>query len=593
MYLNYLGNAEMTGMTTEPFTKDDLLAAMRDDHAHRYAGVTDGLISLDEIIAEADGKPTRVWDNSLPTIRGPREDTLYLYQWDPEAARDRLRRVLVDVATVNESWQEGEYDYDEIDGTRSFVRPEASRCYTAMNRAIKAGSFVLAGGKLRYALWDRCSWCGIHSDYDLFVCGGDAENAETAIEALFSEFKEQSDDFRMFVNENCVTMISAKLHINVQVILRMYSSISEIIHGFDIGAAQVAWDGENVWFTSMGRVAYEQGINVLNLSKRRGTYEKRLIKYTDRGFGLVLPNLRLPNVDEICDMLKIKCTGEDAGRVRVPVDGRRHGELCLPNLTIEIPSYTFSSFVRDEYDACDVLKYASICLPGDGYDTRRTSDYGGDIAYHNVGAVDFINFRKFTQPDNDFYFYECKSGKLADAEFVCSQEAIVDYLSKKIEARNSTPVGLTIDYMYGLLPTLKDRRSSYLDSLMIVAGIIGSPDDKIEAAKSITRSMVQRVMAEWRAENPDSYGFEIKWKTVEEGTTLINPFTMSIMSEDDWYGEWYAEPSKRVSHESMHGGCQTPGEDACEFSEEQLNEMAERVFEKLKPMIREYMHTVM
>lgn len=584
----------MMTMTTEPFTKDDLLAAMRDDHAHRYAGVTDGLISLDEIIAERDGKPARVWDNSLPTIRGPREDTLYLHEWNPEAARDRLRRVLIDVATVNESWQEG-YDYDEIDGTRQNVRPEASRCYAAMNRAIKAGSFVLAGGKLRYALRDKCSWGGMQSDYDLFVCGGDAgatESAESAIEALFSEFKEQCDDFRMFVNENCVTMISAKLHINVQVILRMYSSISEIIHGFDIGAAQVAWDGENVWFTSMGRVAYEQGINVLNLSKRRGTYEKRLIKYTNRGFGLVLPNLRLPNVDEICDMLKIKCTGEDAGNIRVPVDPRRTGELCLPNLTIEIPSYTFSSFVRDAYDTRDVLRCANIRLPGDSHDARRSSDYGGDIAYHNVGAVDVINFRKLAQPDNDFYFYECKSGKLIDAEFVCSQEAIVDYLSKKIEARNSTSVGLTIDYMYGMLPTLKDRRDSYLDSLMIIAGLIGSPEGKVEAAKNIMRSMVQRVMAEWRDDSAIICTLEIKWKTVEEGTTLINPFTMNIMSEDDWYGEWYAEPSKRISHESMYGEQKTPGEDTCEFSEEQLNEVAERVFEKIKPMIREYMRAI-
>jgi hypothetical protein len=77
----------------------------------------------------------------------------------------------------------------------------------------------------------------------------------------------------------------------VQVVLRAYSSVSELLHGFDLGAAQVAFDGERVFLTAMGVFAATRGANVLNLAVRRVSYEARLARYLRRGFTLAAPDL--------------------------------------------------------------------------------------------------------------------------------------------------------------------------------------------------------------------------------------------------------------------------------------------------------------
>lgn len=79
--------------------------------------------------------------------------------------------------------------------------------------------------------------------------------------------------------------------IAIQLVLRLYSSPSEILHGFDIGAAACGFDGERVVLTELGRFAYEYGYNVVDTTRRSATYEARLRKYLGRGFDLILPAL--------------------------------------------------------------------------------------------------------------------------------------------------------------------------------------------------------------------------------------------------------------------------------------------------------------
>ncbi|KAL0222515.1 hypothetical protein RCL1_002369 [Eukaryota sp. TZLM3-RCL] len=97
----------------------------------------------------------------------------------------------------------------------------------------------------------------------------------------------------------------------IQVILRLYNSISEIIHGFDIGSSAVAFNGNEVYLTSLSKLSYMYKINVVDTTRRSTTYERRLRKYFDRGFAIVFPNLditklRVRNLkwamNEVCDM---------------------------------------------------------------------------------------------------------------------------------------------------------------------------------------------------------------------------------------------------------------------------------------------------
>ena len=76
----------------------------------------------------------------------------------------------------------------------------------------------------------------------------------------------------------------------VQVILRRYSTLAEVLHGFDLGACAVAWDGARVSLTALGRLAARWRVNVVNLAVRRGSYERRLVRYWERGFAVALPD---------------------------------------------------------------------------------------------------------------------------------------------------------------------------------------------------------------------------------------------------------------------------------------------------------------
>ena len=88
--------------------------------------------------------------------------------------------------------------------------------------------------------------------------------------------------------------------VKIQCILRHYAAASEILHGFDIGASAVGFDGKQVYLTALGRFAYECGQCVVDTDRRSTTYEARLRKYWNREFGLVLPRLdvtRLPRTN--------------------------------------------------------------------------------------------------------------------------------------------------------------------------------------------------------------------------------------------------------------------------------------------------------
>lgn len=75
-----------------------------------------------------------------------------------------------------------------------------------------------------------------------------------------------------------------------QIIVKQSSSISKILYEFDLGPSQVAFDGDEFYFTNLAWIAYVYNVMILNL---RGFYhhssEARVYKYFYRGFTLVNP----------------------------------------------------------------------------------------------------------------------------------------------------------------------------------------------------------------------------------------------------------------------------------------------------------------
>jgi hypothetical protein len=77
----------------------------------------------------------------------------------------------------------------------------------------------------------------------------------------------------------------------IQVFLRSYKCIAELLMSFDLGSDQIAWDTHHVHLTELGRLAVEDWVNIVDLAGRRAGYEARILAAMRRGYFLIAPGL--------------------------------------------------------------------------------------------------------------------------------------------------------------------------------------------------------------------------------------------------------------------------------------------------------------
>eukprot|EP01117_Protostelium_nocturnum_P012678 TRINITY_DN4670_c0_g3_i4.p1 TRINITY_DN4670_c0_g3~~TRINITY_DN4670_c0_g3_i4.p1 ORF type:complete len:940 (-),score=234.76 TRINITY_DN4670_c0_g3_i4:49-2814(-) len=78
---------------------------------------------------------------------------------------------------------------------------------------------------------------------------------------------------------------------NIQIVLRIYKSPAEVLLGFDIDCCAVGFDLTKVWVSPRALRSIKKRYNLVNPTRRSTTYELRLLKYSKRGFGVLVPNL--------------------------------------------------------------------------------------------------------------------------------------------------------------------------------------------------------------------------------------------------------------------------------------------------------------
>jgi hypothetical protein len=86
--------------------------------------------------------------------------------------------------------------------------------------------------------------------------------------------------------------LASPVNHKIQIILRAFPSPSSIVHGFDVASSRVLYNGNECYTSGLARYAFNFGVNLVDPSCRSTTYEHRLGKYFDRGFGIALPNLK-------------------------------------------------------------------------------------------------------------------------------------------------------------------------------------------------------------------------------------------------------------------------------------------------------------
>lgn len=136
------------------------------------------------------------------------------------------------------------------------------------------------------------------SDVDLFLYGLTEEQAVGKIKEIEQRIKDSIlTETTTIRTKNAITIASQYPTRHVQIVLRIYRSISEILTGFDVDCSCAAYDGSQVYVSPRALVAYMTQINTIDLTRRSPSYENRLSKYSRRGFEVYWPLLDRSRID--------------------------------------------------------------------------------------------------------------------------------------------------------------------------------------------------------------------------------------------------------------------------------------------------------
>jgi len=131
------------------------------------------------------------------------------------------------------------------------------------------------------------------NDIDLFVYGLDKEKGLAKIDHIINAIKEKASDLnyetRVYMNDHVINIyvFDTKKLLQVQIILRLYDTLAQIMVGFDVDCCCVCWNGKSIQTTQRGLFALKHRVNLASLTRRSPSYENRLIKYSGRGFDVV------------------------------------------------------------------------------------------------------------------------------------------------------------------------------------------------------------------------------------------------------------------------------------------------------------------
>jgi len=163
-------------------------------------------------------------------------------------------------------------------------------------------NLVLAGGAVLAVLQEVPEhYAQLGSDLDLFI---KAENLVTAKQTytnllayLLAEHRNtRFQDLLVVRTTNAITFAFGHPQRHIQLILRRYRNVADILLGFDVDCCQVAFDGEKVLATPAALRAINTGINIVDPERGTRKYEERLTKYAKRGYMVAVPGLDLRRV---------------------------------------------------------------------------------------------------------------------------------------------------------------------------------------------------------------------------------------------------------------------------------------------------------
>jgi hypothetical protein len=129
-------------------------------------------------------------------------------------------------------------------------------------------------------------------DIDLFLTSLDPDTNLQTLRTIWTHLRETVPihlPIRCLRTAHAVTFACPAPYPTVQVILKPYASVADVLASFDLDVTAVAFDGRRL-VTARAHHALVYGYNVCAANRMSQTYEERLVKYLHRGVG-VAPGL--------------------------------------------------------------------------------------------------------------------------------------------------------------------------------------------------------------------------------------------------------------------------------------------------------------
>jgi len=462
-------------------TRNKICQVLDEDAACRHPGVVDGLYGLNELAEFAR------LGHGVPTIRKQ-----HPIMFNNRAKTDK-----------------------EFSDRFNLAAPEFS------DFNLKTHGLVLAGGAASSILMlsprERSIMKHPYHDYDLFLVGHDSEAAAlAAITALGDHlYIRWEGDVDVYRTAGCITFYNFETEVLIQVILRTYKTVGEVIHGFDLGSSAIAWDGERVFLTGLGKLAAECGANVLNLAARRSSYESRLSRYFERGFDVVLPNLN----------------------------------NNLPALDGRLP-YLFAYGIKSKADCNCYLSAEFLCSTQPGWENNGyTRIKEEETSFYAIGTVEYGSLRALYKRN-----FHILASDMPVVEALCAYAMYTPGFDVRtinldfdvMEFEQPEPrITMLESLVSQLIRTFNGAVK--LDSLKNLLGVDRAAKllfEILHKGKHSFTDVITKTCAE-RIHELKSHPHTIPFKfmTVEDGTALTGPFPRALVSLADWYGEAY-RPTK-------------------------------------------------
>ncbi|AGC01925.1 ankyrin repeat protein [Acanthamoeba polyphaga moumouvirus] len=307
------------------------------------------------------------------------------------------------------------------------------------------------------------------------------------------------DDYKIIKNKSSISILINHDDFKVQLIFRLYKSISEILHGFDLGSSAVGFDGKQVYFTSLGKFCHEYSCNIIDTTRRSTTYEYRLIKYFDRGFNIVLPKLNL-------------------GKLRTSYLKYGEIEIC------EMPYFVFA-YSEITGNKIRVKNFYNKFTSSSDYELEPMDPINVYYQSLKINIVNLIN-------DVDYFYYVSsqidennvdiltKPPRITKGNIINFYDEIRQKLNKRNIDVNLIKRYINVDKVENIVSNMFDpdvNTSEYFDELI--------EKQKKSAFKKLNKLLNQEHNIDWITDNP--------------GTQLTSSFNPIIEDEVNWYGKRY------------------------------------------------------